>query len=395
MHADNSTAPPKTSATRSISSTSTCRCRTSGSRSCSTRSGLGLTRDPYLMVSDTNMWINVGRSQFHLPTGKAQVVRGHTGLVIPGREALLDRLAAVRRSSRAPSSASANTTTTSRRPVRGAIGCAATSRTPRASAASRSAFHMSSSTCRSAPRRRSRQFYPAVFGTPAQVQNGDGTVARTLMGKDQYLQFRETDAPQPDFDGHHVQMYIANFSGPYGKLKERNLISVEDNQYQYRFQDIVDLDSGKRAVHGRARGAQRHASDVSAPAGQPQSGDHQPELRQRLRSSLLGDGTGANTNDAGECGRVGASAGREMFDGPHAPIPLVEAPRSDGTVQSIASWSSRFRCRFRSPHRERRVVGPAERHAGGHGLHRFEIAPCRRACCCAYRRTTPAPRPAP
>src|SRR5436190_22066764 len=38
--------------------------------------GLGLTRDPYLMVSDTNMWVNVGRSQFHLPTGNALVVRG-------------------------------------------------------------------------------------------------------------------------------------------------------------------------------------------------------------------------------------------------------------------------------------------------------------------------------
>src|ERR1700691_6261158 len=57
--------------------------------------GLGLTRDPYLMVSDTNMWVNVGRSQFHLPEGKAQVLRGHTGIVIAGREALLARLAAV------------------------------------------------------------------------------------------------------------------------------------------------------------------------------------------------------------------------------------------------------------------------------------------------------------
>ena len=33
--------------------------------------GLGLTRDPYLMTGVGNMWINVGRSQFHLPTGKA------------------------------------------------------------------------------------------------------------------------------------------------------------------------------------------------------------------------------------------------------------------------------------------------------------------------------------
>jgi hypothetical protein len=88
-------------------------------------------------------------------------------------------------------------------------------------------------------------FYPAVFGTPASVQNGDGTVARTLIGKGQYLQFRETDAPQPEFDGHHVQMYITDFSGPYRKLKARNLVTLEDNQYQYRFQDIVDLDSGK------------------------------------------------------------------------------------------------------------------------------------------------------
>src|ERR1700730_7738069 len=58
--------------------------------------GLGLTRDPYLMVSDTNMWVNVGRSQFHLPSGDAQVLRGHTGIVIAGRQALLDRLRALR-----------------------------------------------------------------------------------------------------------------------------------------------------------------------------------------------------------------------------------------------------------------------------------------------------------
>ena len=57
---------------------------------CSTSPGLGLTRDPYLMASDTNMWVNVGRSQFHLPTGEPQVLRGHTGIVIAGREALLD-----------------------------------------------------------------------------------------------------------------------------------------------------------------------------------------------------------------------------------------------------------------------------------------------------------------
>src|SRR4030088_3416609 len=57
--------------------------------------GLGLTRDTYLIASDDNMWVNVGRSQFHLPAAKPQVLRGHVGIVISGREALLARLASV------------------------------------------------------------------------------------------------------------------------------------------------------------------------------------------------------------------------------------------------------------------------------------------------------------
>ncbi len=32
------------------------------------------------------MWINVGRSQFHLPTGKPQTLRGCTGIVVPDRD---------------------------------------------------------------------------------------------------------------------------------------------------------------------------------------------------------------------------------------------------------------------------------------------------------------------
>jgi hypothetical protein len=206
--------------------------------------GLGLTRDPYLMVSDTNMWINVGRSQFHLPTGKPQVVRGHTGLVIAGREALLNRLASVAKKLDGTKFGFSehNDYVEAVCPWGNRMRCYE----PDAARFGRIRlgipyveFDVPAGTAKPIA-----DFYPAIFGTPAQVQNGDGTLARTLMGKDQYLQFRETDRPQPEFDGHHVQMYIANFSGPYRKLKERGLISVEDNQYQYRFQDIIDLDSG-------------------------------------------------------------------------------------------------------------------------------------------------------
>ena len=53
--------------------------------------GLGFTRDPYLMVSTENMWINIGQQQFHLPTGAPQVLRGWVGLVVPD-ELLLGRV---------------------------------------------------------------------------------------------------------------------------------------------------------------------------------------------------------------------------------------------------------------------------------------------------------------
>ena len=55
-------------------------------------SGLGLTRDPYMFPGTNNMWVNVGKSQFHLPTGDPNVLRGHVGLVVPSLEELCERL---------------------------------------------------------------------------------------------------------------------------------------------------------------------------------------------------------------------------------------------------------------------------------------------------------------
>src|SRR3954453_23426352 len=60
-------------------------------------SGLGLTRDPFLNTGVRIMWVNVGMSQFHLPTNKVpNVLRGVVGLVIPDRAALLERLQSVK-----------------------------------------------------------------------------------------------------------------------------------------------------------------------------------------------------------------------------------------------------------------------------------------------------------
>jgi len=85
-----------------------------------------------------------------------------------------------------------------------------------------------------------------IFATPAETgEDSDGRFARVAVGIAQYLIFREIDRPLPPYDGHHVQVYIADFSGPYRKLMERGLVTEDDDQHQYRFKDIVDPESGK------------------------------------------------------------------------------------------------------------------------------------------------------
>ncbi len=41
--------------------------------------------------------------------------------------------------------------------------------------------------------------------------------------------------------GHHIQVYVADFSGPHKRLLERKLITEESNQYQYRFASVAGL----------------------------------------------------------------------------------------------------------------------------------------------------------
>lgn len=205
--------------------------------------GLGLTRDPYLVTGTTNMWINVGRSQFHLPTGKPQVVRGRTGLVIPGREQILHRLTDIKsqladtKFAFSESDDVVNVTC----PWGNEIRC----HEPGASFGRMRLgmpyveFDVPPGTASSIA-----EFYRTILETNASVDNASATpIASASVGEGQRLLFKEVDAPAPDFDGHHIAVYLANFSRPHQRLLERNIVSEESNQHQYRFVDIVDLAS--------------------------------------------------------------------------------------------------------------------------------------------------------
>jgi len=206
--------------------------------------GLGLTRDPYLMTSTDNMWINIGRSQFHLPTGAPQKVCGHVGIVVPDLGALARRLAKVREALDGTQFdfREHNSFIDAVSPWGNRIRChAPEARFGRIDlGVPYVEFEVPPKSAKGIAR-----FYREILAAPAQFLDDDqGMRARVPVGKDQELVFHETDEPPPPYDGHHIQIYIADFSGPYRRLKARGLILEESDRHQYRFKDILDLESG-------------------------------------------------------------------------------------------------------------------------------------------------------
>jgi len=207
--------------------------------------GLGFTRDPYVMVGTENMWVNVGQQQFHLPTAKPQVLRGTVGLVVPDLDALMTRLAAVR-------DKLAGTKfdyLTEDKHVR--VTCPWGNRL-RCHAPSPEFGDMTLGMpyvefpVPSGHAAGIAKFYETILGAPAAVTpNGGLSAARVRIGGRQELIFRETSDAIPSYDGHHIAVYIADFSGPHRRLKERGLITEESNEVQYRFENIVDPETGR------------------------------------------------------------------------------------------------------------------------------------------------------
>lgn len=207
--------------------------------------GLGLTRDPYLNVGLGNMWANIGEQQFHLPTRSAQRIPGNIDLVLPDLKALEERLSSVEPALKATQfSWSSNqdhlavTCPWGNRfrcfesgPAFGdmAQGLAAVDFTVREGTAEAIAA-----------------FYQNGLGAPATVETDSGhLVAHVNIGRNQSLRFRESKEPVAPYDGHHIAIYVANFSRPYNFLKTHQLISEDVRNHQFRFQSIIEADSGK------------------------------------------------------------------------------------------------------------------------------------------------------
>jgi hypothetical protein len=210
-------------------------------------SGMGFTRDPYLMAGIDNMWVNVGRTQFHLPSrGKgAQVLRGHVGIVIQDLAALKQRLQKV-----APLLAETRFAWEDKGgtvevicPWGNRYLCHAPA--PQYGDTDLAIAYLVFDVPVGAARGIVR-FYEEIMEARAAVEGAAGSeTAVVWVSATQRLYFRETGRPLPDYDGHHIQVYVSDFSGPHRRLIERGLVTEESDEYQYRFRDLVDPDSGK------------------------------------------------------------------------------------------------------------------------------------------------------
>jgi hypothetical protein len=208
--------------------------------------GLGLTRDPYLTVGLNNMWINIGEQQFHLPTRTAQRIQGHIGLVVPDLDELEAGLRSVAEGLRG------SAFSFQRQSDHLAVTCPWGNhfRCYSSQAAfGDMALGMPYVEFTVAPGAMEPilGFYQTAFAAPVAVERDSaGVWGQVKIGRVQSLRFRESQEPLATYDGHHVAIYVANFSGPYGYLKERGLVSEEVRNHQFRFQTIVDPRDGKR-----------------------------------------------------------------------------------------------------------------------------------------------------
>jgi len=217
--------------------------------------GLGGTRDPYIFMGLENMWVNYGRTQVHLPSRgspptRAEVLRGTAGFVVPSLANLEKQLThAGNEMKRIVPDVQTKFSWQRKGDVIEATcpwGNRVRCHEPAPEFGSTELglmyvdFDVPVGTAEGIAR-----YYNEVMRAPAQV---DKKHKRTTVGvgRAQRLMFTETAAPQPEYDNHHIQIYIADFGTPYRWLKERDLITMETDENEWRFQWIVDPKDGRK-----------------------------------------------------------------------------------------------------------------------------------------------------
>ena len=202
--------------------------------------GLGFTRDPYMDFGPFNVWVNVGNQQFHLPLGKPQKLRGQIGVIVPDLTSLEKRLERIR--NRLKDTQFDFRVTRNHILVTCPWGNTIKCFTGKLKMQLGIAYVELKVLPEHIPG--IARFYDKIFDAP--VMNAKN-ICEVSIGREQVLRFKGSKK-LPEYDGNHIAIYTADFSSPYEKLKKRKLIVEESDQHQYRFNQIIDPDSGKHLL---------------------------------------------------------------------------------------------------------------------------------------------------
>jgi hypothetical protein len=215
--------------------------------------GLGGTRDPYIFTGLENMWVNFGRTQVHVPSRavppRAEVLRGTAGFVVPSLDDLEKRLTHAGNEMKRVVPETQTKFSWKRKGDVVEATCPWGNRVRCHEPAPEFGnielglayvdFDVPQGTAEGIAR-----YYNEVMRAPARVEKK--TRAVVSVGRSQRLLFTETSKPLPEYDNHHIQIYIADFGTPYHWLKERDLITMETDANEWRFQWIVDPKDGRK-----------------------------------------------------------------------------------------------------------------------------------------------------
>jgi len=215
--------------------------------------GLGGTRDPYLFTGLENMWVNFGRTQVHVPSRavppRAEVLRGTAGFVVPSLADLMQRLEHAGNEMKRVAPELPNKFSFKKQEHFVEATCPWGNRVRCHEPAPEFGnielglayvdFDVPQGTAEGIAR-----YYNEVMRAPARVEKKNRAVVG--VGRAQRLLFTETSKPLPEYDNHHIQIYISDFGTPYRWLKERDLITMETDANEWRFQWIVDPKDGRK-----------------------------------------------------------------------------------------------------------------------------------------------------
>ncbi|HEX9842894.1 MAG TPA: hypothetical protein VGC20_09095 [bacterium] len=209
--------------------------------------GLGFTREPYRMVGGRNMWVNVGLQQFHLPMGEPSPFPGEVSVAVPDLARVKHDLEAIAPQLKGTAFACVqeNGTLATRDPWGHAVRVHDSHKLPGHLPQSipQVTFHVPPGTAEGIAR-----FYRETIGCPAEVAGRKGAREASIQaGPHQRFVYAERKgAEHAPKHNNHVAVYLNRYWELYEALGERNLIMepVGVAIEQFRFSDIVDLDSG-------------------------------------------------------------------------------------------------------------------------------------------------------